>query len=73
MSRNTDAGRRPRLKVETPPPACPGRDDIARRAYELWVKRGMGDGLDGDDWRQAERELLERAARKATAPPRRPP
>ena len=73
MNRNTDAGRRPRRKVEAPLSSFPGHDDIARRAHELWVSRGMGAGLDCDDWLQAERELLERAARKVTAPPRRPP
>jgi hypothetical protein len=73
MNRNTDAGRRPRRKVEAPLSSFPGHDDIARRAHELWLSRGMGAGRDGDDWLQAERELLERAARKVTAPPRRPP
>ena len=32
-------------------------DDIARRAYELYLSRGCEDGGDVDDWRQAEREL----------------
>jgi len=32
--------------------------DIARRAYEIYRSRGGGDGLDMDDWLQAERELL---------------
>jgi hypothetical protein len=73
MSQDTHASRRPRRKVEAPLSSFPGHDDIARRAYELWVSRGMGAGLDCDDWLRAERELLDRAARKATAPPRRPP
>jgi len=32
-------------------------DDVARRAYALYVARGRTDGHDVDDWLQAEREL----------------
>ena len=35
-------------------------NDIARRAYELYVLRGREDGGDLDDWLQAERELRAR-------------
>jgi hypothetical protein len=35
----------------------PARDEIARRAYELYLARGAGDGRDVEDWIQAEREL----------------
>src|SRR2546422_6205751 len=35
----------------------PTRDDVSRRAYELYEQRGRGDGQDWDDWFQAEREL----------------
>jgi Protein of unknown function (DUF2934) len=73
MGRNTDSPRRPVLKVEPRLSSFPGHDEIARRAYELWVSRGMGAGLDRDDWLQAERQLLNQAARQATAPRRRPP
>jgi Protein of unknown function (DUF2934) len=31
--------------------------EIARRAYELYLSRGREDGGDLDDWLQAEREL----------------
>jgi hypothetical protein len=34
------------------------RDDIARRAYELFLARGATHGADLDDWLQAEAELL---------------
>jgi hypothetical protein len=57
----------------TAPPAIssfPDHDEIARRAYELWINRGMGPGFDRQDWHQAEHELLEHAARKATKPRR---
>lgn len=33
------------------------REEIARRAYELFKDRGRVDGHDLDDWLQAEREL----------------
>jgi len=32
-------------------------DRVARRAYELYLARGAGDGQDFDDWLAAEREL----------------
>jgi hypothetical protein len=32
-------------------------DEVARRAYGLYLERGGGDGHDVDDWAQAEREL----------------
>jgi hypothetical protein len=32
-------------------------DEIARRAYEIYLERGSGPGRDLDDWLQAEREL----------------
>jgi hypothetical protein len=34
----------------------PDRDDIQRRAYELYELRGRSDGHDWDDWLQAESE-----------------
>ena len=35
-------------------------DEIARRAYELYLSRGREDGGDLEDWLQAERELQTR-------------
>lgn len=32
-------------------------DEIAERAYALYLNRGAWDGADLDDWLQAEREL----------------
>jgi hypothetical protein len=37
----------------------PPREEIERRAYELFVARGEVPGFDQDDWLQAERELRE--------------
>jgi hypothetical protein len=54
--------RRTRQTVPTRPPqgaASPHltHDEIAARAYELFVRRGGGHGLDREDWLLAEREL----------------
>jgi hypothetical protein len=38
--------------------ASPSRDEIARRAHEIYVARGQsGGGSEMEDWLQAEREL----------------
>ena len=39
----------------------PGQDEIARRAYELFLQRGSVPGHETDDWLQAEAELSARA------------
>ena len=36
------------------------RERVARRAYELYLERGGGDGLAMEDWLAAERELRQR-------------
>lgn len=35
------------------------REDIARRAYELYLQRGSEDGRDVEDWLKAEIELIQ--------------
>ncbi len=35
----------------------PSYDDIATRAYDLYLRRGATDGCDMDDWLEAERQL----------------
>lgn len=35
----------------------PSQEDIARRAYEIYLERGGRHGNDADDWLRAEREL----------------
>ena len=37
----------------------PSREEIERRAYELYLARGEVPGYDQEDWLQAERELNE--------------
>jgi hypothetical protein len=41
------------------PSAAPTYDEIAQRAYEIYLARGGGPGREDEDWRQAERELRE--------------
>jgi hypothetical protein len=41
----------------------PTRDEIARRAYEIYVARGEIGGRETEDWYQAERELSGKAHR----------
>lgn len=36
---------------------APGREDVARRAYELYLERGGRHGHDLEDWFEAERQL----------------
>jgi hypothetical protein len=33
------------------------KDDVARRAYELFLARGGAEGHDVEDWLEAERQL----------------
>jgi hypothetical protein len=40
--------------------ALPDYDDIAARAYELFLQRGGEHGQDREDWLSAERQLLTR-------------
>lgn len=37
--------------------ASPSEEDIRERAYQRYLQRGGGHGLDFDDWLEAEREL----------------
>ncbi len=38
-----------------------GHEQIAQRAFELWVERGCPTGCDSDNWYEAERQLLAKA------------
>jgi Protein of unknown function (DUF2934) len=42
---------------------APSTEEIARRAYEIFVARGQESGRDLEDWLQAERELTGAPAR----------
>ena len=51
--------------TESPEPV-PTPDEIARRAYEIFITRGEEHGRDVDDWLQAEAELLSESAARRT-------
>jgi len=57
MARRTSTPKDAEVADDRPKARPVTDDDIARRAYELYVSRGCEDGGDVDDWRQAEREL----------------
>jgi hypothetical protein len=46
-------------KASEPPRARPTDEEIAERAYHIYLQRGEGEGNPADDWLQAERELSE--------------
>jgi hypothetical protein len=43
---------------------APAHDDIALRAYHIYLQRNGAPGNPFDDWKQAEHELLAEAAAK---------
>lgn len=48
------------------PALAPTTEEIAQRAYEIFLARGREPGHDLDDWLEAESELLrEQAARRS--------
>ena len=51
-------------QIETNGNAPISEEDIAQRAYALYVERGGADGHDVEDWLQAERELGEQRSRR---------
>jgi hypothetical protein len=59
----------PRKNVSAVPPAAPAQE-VARRAYEIYLARGGEPGHDQEDWLRAEKELREQAAssKKAARP-----
>ena len=61
--------RRTHNVIEMPTTATaelPSLSDTARRAYQLYELRGRIDGHDLEDWFQAESELRQRDAPKAS-------
>jgi hypothetical protein len=49
---------RPRATAKEQSSPRPTYEDVARRAYELFIERGGEHGRDWDDWLSAERQLL---------------
>ena len=51
---------------------APTQEDIARRAYEIYLERGGAPGRELEDWARAERELAQKnghVRRKGEAKP----
>ena len=55
--------------IDAPAITSPSHDDIAARAYELYLEHGAQPGHDIDHWLEAERELTERTATAAAPEP----
>lgn len=45
---------------KAPGQLAPTREEIARRAYEIYLERGGAPGHELEDWTRAERELVEK-------------
>jgi hypothetical protein len=54
------SGRQASAGKRAKPSPQPTREDIERRAYEIYLERGGGEGAEMEDWLQAERELQRR-------------
>jgi hypothetical protein len=48
------------LKKEQAAKLAPTQEDIARRAYEIYLERGGAPGRELEDWARAERELAQK-------------
>jgi hypothetical protein len=46
------------MKSKKPAPPAPTHEEIARRAYEIFLNRGGDHGHDMEDWLQAEQQLV---------------
>ncbi len=55
------------IELDEQPSAVPTREQIEQRAYAIYLERGCADGLDVQDWLQAERELLAAAENSSQA------
>jgi hypothetical protein len=58
-----ERGRKASAGKRAKPSPQPAREDIERRAYEIYLERGGGEGGEMEDWLQAERELQQRHKR----------
>ncbi len=60
-----------KLPLSVKPDSRTDEETIRKRAYELYVERGMEDGHDLEDWFRAEEELLGKGTRcrSVTSPP----
>jgi hypothetical protein len=58
----------PVTKTPRPAESHPTREDIALRAYEIYLERGGTPGNELEDWTRAERELLGRNGKPRRKP-----
>lgn len=61
---------RTRSTGSTPQENKPAAEDVRKKAYELFEKRGREPGHELEDWFNAEKLVM--SAKVYTAPPRRP-
>jgi Protein of unknown function (DUF2934) len=45
--------------IQLPSTSVEQQEAIRRRAFQIYQQRGMADGLDVDDWLQAELEIVD--------------
>ena len=57
------AGRKARTRADA---TAASREEIAQRAYELFLQRGSEPGHEHEDWLQAEKNLREEKARRTS-------
>jgi Protein of unknown function (DUF2934) len=59
-----------KLEVEMSDRRAPTIQEIEKRAYEIYLAHGGGDGHDVADWLAAEKELTELSEQSASGTPR---
>ena len=57
-------GKQPKSKAVKPPKPAVAQEQVARLAYELYLRRGGEHGRDQEDWFRAERILVEERRKK---------
>lgn len=64
----TKASSTPKAKKSQTAKNQPTREEIAVRAYEIYLERGCTPGNELEDWTLAERELLEKSQKPRRKP-----
>jgi hypothetical protein len=64
---NTPTTATPSPQRATAPDLGPDRDQIAQRAYYLYLDRGRADGSALDDWLRAEKEIRQPGKTRAVS------
>jgi len=53
--------------IQLPNTSVEQQETIRRRAFQIYQQRGMADGLEVDDWLQAEAEIVDADRTQKTA------